>query len=109
LKQEASRQRSVGAPRVSDPEHLILAGQVPEVVDLLDNLPQCQVTGQDHIRTIEGNYQCSVHCPRSDPRDLCELWFDLIVWKRAEPSFVQSAVDEALCKGAQRPLECGVG
>ncbi len=53
--------------------------QVIELVGGLDGLAQREVTGQNHVLTLQGDDEGALHGPRADARNGGELGHQLLV------------------------------
>src|SRR5215469_4091953 len=100
--QVAGRQAAVGPPFAGDVEHLLLAGEVVEVVDGPDGLAQRQVTRQDDVFAAQRDEHRALDGPRAYPRDRGELGDQLVIGQAAEGVLVQPAVREPLGEVAER-------
>jgi hypothetical protein len=62
-------QAAVGPPLLGDGYHLLLRGEMAELVGGLDGLAQREVTGQDDVFSLQRDEQGTLDGPRADARN----------------------------------------
>jgi hypothetical protein len=102
LEQVRGRHAAVRPPGFGDPHHLVLAGQVVELVAALDGLAERKVTGQHHVCAVERDDQHAVHRPWPDAGDSGETVQDVLVGHPPQRVVAQRASGELGGHGAQR-------
>src|SRR5207244_12535837 len=93
--QVGGRQRTVRAPRLTEPADLAFARHALEAVGALYRLPDTEVARREHVGPAEMAEQEHVRCPGPDAAHRRELRPDLVVAQIVEAVQLQAAIQRA--------------
>jgi hypothetical protein len=89
-------------PALGDTQHFFFAGHLCKTVRVPDCAAQSEVTRQQDVWAVEGDYQEAVHRPWTHAWDRGERGFDLLVGASQEGPVAELSVGEVPSERAQR-------